>query len=135
MADDERVERLLDRVRKCPGYIYPFHEYIAEKDYAWLEAFQGWYEQVRAPRWLPLKYKELLFLTAACLKYHETGIRTHITKALELGATEEEILETIEVATHTGGGGVPVIAVRILLEVLQGKELPKGPRWMGQLQR
>jgi alkylhydroperoxidase/carboxymuconolactone decarboxylase family protein YurZ len=120
VEQEQRVRRLLERTERCPGYVYPFHEYLAEKDYEWAETYQSWYEQVRAPRWLPLKYKELLFITAACIKYHEPGIRTHVTKALELGATEEEILETIEVATHTGGGGVPVIAIRILLEVLEG---------------
>jgi alkylhydroperoxidase/carboxymuconolactone decarboxylase family protein YurZ len=131
MAENQKVQDFLERVKQVPGYVYPFHEYIATHDYEWAEAFQTWYEEVRAPRWLPLKYKELLFVTAACIKYHEPGIRTHITKALELGATEEEILETIEVATHTGGGGVPVIAIRILLEVLESKELPQGPKWVG----
>lgn len=129
---EEKVQQLLDRARKCPGYVYPFHEYLARHDYEWAETYQSWYEQVRAERWLPLKYKELLFITAACIKYHETGIRTHITKALELGASKEEILETIEVATHTGGGGVPVIAIRILLEVLEDRELPKGPHWVSK---
>lgn len=132
MADEDKVQKLLDRARVCPGYVYPFHEYLARNDYEWAETYQSWYEQVRAPRWLPLKYKELLFITAACIKGHETGIKTHITKALELGATKEEVLETIEVASHTGGGGVPVMAVRILIEVLEGKELPKGPVWVGK---
>jgi alkylhydroperoxidase/carboxymuconolactone decarboxylase family protein YurZ len=129
-ASSEEVEALLARIREVPGYVYPFHTYMAEHDYSWLEAHQTWYEQIRAERWLPLKYKELLFLTSALVKLFETGIRTHIKKALEFGATRDEILETIEVAAHTGGGGVPVLAVRVLLEVLEDKELPKGPQWV-----
>ena len=129
MDEEQRVQQLLERVRRSAGYVYPFHEYLAKNDYEWAEAYLSWCEQVRAPRHLPLKYKELLYLTASCLYRHEAGLRTHITKALELGATREEILETIEVATHTGGGGVPVGAVRILVEVLEGIELPKGPEW------
>jgi alkylhydroperoxidase/carboxymuconolactone decarboxylase family protein YurZ len=124
------VEELLDRVRTVPGYVYPFHTYLADHDFTWLQAFQSWYEQLRAERWLPLKYKELLFVTAACLGLHETGMRTHMRKALELGATSDEILETIEVAAHTGGAGVLVPAVRILVETVEGKELPKGPQWV-----
>jgi alkylhydroperoxidase/carboxymuconolactone decarboxylase family protein YurZ len=129
-AAPEEVERLLARIRKVPGYVYPFHTYMADHDFSWLEAHQTWYEQIRAERWLPLKYKELLFLTAACVKLFEPGVRTHITKALELGATPDEVLETIEVAAHTGGGGVPVLAVRVLIEVLERRELPKGPEWI-----
>jgi alkylhydroperoxidase/carboxymuconolactone decarboxylase family protein YurZ len=132
MEEEERVQRLLERVKQSAGYVYPFHEYLARNDYEWAEAYQTWCEQVRAPRCLPLKYKELLYLTASCIHRHEAGLRTHITKALELGATKEEILETIEVATHTGGGGIPVIATRILVEVLEGKKLPKGPTWVGE---
>ena len=127
MKEEAKIQRLLERAKRSAGYVYPFLEYLARNDYEWAEAYQTWREQVRAQRWLPLSYKELLYLTAACIKYHETGIRTHIIRALELGATKDEILETIEVATHTGGGGVPVIAIRILLEVLEGKEVPKGP--------
>jgi alkylhydroperoxidase/carboxymuconolactone decarboxylase family protein YurZ len=124
------VDALLARIRKVPGYVYPFHTYIAEHDYSWLEAHQSWYEQVRAERWLPLKYKELLFVTAALLKLFEPGVRTHITNALRLGATADEILETIEVAAHTGGGAIPVLGVRVLIEVTEGRELERGPVWM-----
>ena len=129
-ASREEVERLLARIRKVPGYVYPFHTYLAEHDFSWLDAHQDWYEQIRAERWLPLKYKELLFVTAGLLKLFEPGVRTHITKALELGATPDEILETIEVAAHTGGGAIPVLGVRVLIEVLEGRELPKGPEWV-----
>ena len=127
----DEVKALLDRIREVPGYVYPFHTYMAENDYSWLEAHQTWYEQVRAERWIPLKYKELLFLTASCINRFESGLRTHMTNALRVGATKDEILETLEVAAHTGGGGILVLGVRILMEVLEGREITKTPEWIG----
>lgn len=130
MATEKQIQELLDDIQAWQGYLYPYYEYIVRNDYEYAKSYFDWFKQVKAPRHLPLKYKELLFITAACLKFHETGMRTHITRALQLGATKEEILETIEVATHTGGGGVPVLGVRILMEVLEGNEVQKTPMWV-----
>jgi len=129
-APTKEVEALLARIREVPGYVYPFHTYLAEHDFSWLEAHQDWYEQIRAERWLPLKYKELLFITATLLKLFEPGARTHIRKALDLGASSDEILETIEVAAHTGGGAILVLGVRVLIEEVGGRKLPAGPDWV-----
>src|SRR5690606_24199064 len=109
--------------------VYPTYEYLIEHDIEFSESYFALFKLLRTERALPLKYKELLFITAACIRYHERGIRTHITRALQLGATHDEVLETIEVATHTGGGGVPVLAVRILKEVIEGAPIDGAPKW------
>lgn len=126
---EERVRAFLRRVYQSRGYVYASDKFLAEGDYEWALARQAFYEKVREERFLPLKYKELLFITVACAHGHETGMRTHIKKALDLGASKNEILETIEVASLTCGGGVLVTGLRILMEVLGDKTVPRDPAW------
>lgn len=66
------------------------------------------------------KFKELCLISvnAAATHLHLPGIRPHIRRALELGATAHEILEVLELAStlgiHTMNIGVP-----LLVEVLE----------------
>lgn len=128
--DSERADDLLEDIRQWQGYVYPTYRYLIEHDFEFAERYFALFKLLRTEKALPLKYKELLFLTAACIRFHERGIRTHIQRALQLGSSHEEVLETIEVATHTGGGGVPVLAVRILEEIVNGTSIDASPAWV-----
>jgi alkylhydroperoxidase/carboxymuconolactone decarboxylase family protein YurZ len=125
---EKKVKEYMDEVLEIRGYVYPYQEFWFRTDPEGARAEWEWYKQVRAKKWLPLKYKELIFLTSALIHKHPRGIPTHMKKALELGVTKEEILETIQVVSHTAGGGIPIIAVRILMEIL-GEPVPLEPKW------
>ena len=70
---------------------------------------------------LSAKFKELCYISinAAATHLHLPGIRSHITKALELGATRHEIIEVLELAStlgiHAMNIGVPLL-VEVMVE-------------------
>jgi alkylhydroperoxidase/carboxymuconolactone decarboxylase family protein YurZ len=74
------------------------------------------------------KSKELIHIAidAAATHLYVPGIRHHIKEALALGATEQEIMEVLEL-TATLGIHAMNIGVPILVEVLVEKGLRSGP--------
>ena len=46
---------------------------------------------------LPTKVKELILISLNAFDYYEFGFRVHVRSALKLGATEDEILEALEI--------------------------------------
>ena len=65
---------------------------------------------------LPPKVKEFIYVAIKCAAthLHEPGVRQHIRKAIQLGATRHEIMEVLELVSilgmHTISMGVPVLA-------------------------
>jgi AhpD family alkylhydroperoxidase len=55
---------------------------------------------------IPKKYKELMAVSIAACVNCEPCIVWHLTEAVNNGATDEEIIEAIEVAVEMGGGPV-----------------------------
>jgi alkylhydroperoxidase/carboxymuconolactone decarboxylase family protein YurZ len=64
---------------------------------------------------LPPKFKELILIAinAATTHLYAPGVRRHISNALRLGATREEILEVIQLTTvlgiHAANLAVPIL--------------------------
>lgn len=123
------AEELIRRIREHRGYVYPYQELLAKEDPEYLEAQYRMYEIIRKKRALPQQYKELLFVIVSVAKLHEPGMRTHIRKALELGATREELIETMEVADVLCGGHNKVSGFRVLIEILEGRPVSDQPTW------
>ena len=74
------------------------------------------------------KIKEFVYIAAdaAATHLYEPGIRQHVAAALKYGATEQEIMEVIEL-TSTIGIHASNIGVPLLLEVLEEEGLRSGP--------
>jgi alkylhydroperoxidase/carboxymuconolactone decarboxylase family protein YurZ len=71
------------------------------------------------------KVKELVCVAvnAAATHLFESAIRAHIRRALELGATKEELLEVLQL-TSTLGIHASTVGVPVLLEALGDREVP-----------
>jgi len=70
------------------------------------EAFKivnGARESVLTEGALPLKVKLLMTMLCDALLAHESGVRNIAARARDMGATEEEIAETVRVAFWMGG--------------------------------
>src|SRR5262249_59245144 len=95
---------------------------LLELDPDYFEAYLG----LAAVPWrreghLEPKVKELVLLAvdAAATHLHEPGIRLHIRRALEHGATREELLEVLQLTSTMGIHSITV-GVPVLLECAGG---------------
>jgi AhpD family alkylhydroperoxidase len=67
---------------------------------------------------LEKKYKELIAIGISIIVNCESCLEWHIKEALNSGASEEEIIEAIEVGIEMGGGPATVSS-RFALKVLE----------------
>lgn len=92
---------------------------IAKMDPAWTEAFLNvgtmpWRSGVLDPKTLEFI---AIAVDAACTHLYAPGTRRHIARALDIGATPEEILAVLQAVTtlgiHTVAHGAPILAEEI----------------------
>ena len=130
----DRRQELRDRYVAACGAWDESLDGLLELDPDYFAAYVGF---VAAP-WrdgghLEPKVKELVLLAvdAAATHLHEPGIRLHIRRALEHGATEEEVLEVLQLTSTMGIHSVTV-GVPVLLECAGGSggdpQAPSTPR-------
>lgn len=111
-----------DRLR-ASGNFNPAWKEMAELDPVWLEKFLDMGMKPIASGVLDPKTLEFLAIAvdASCTHLYAPGVRRHIRKALELGATREEIMAVLQcvavLGIHSCALGVP-----ILVEELAARE-------------
>lgn len=101
----ERAQTYIDEMARKRGYVLDYHKLMAKADFPVLEAANNLVSAAYlAPRRLDAKTKELLFILSLTVMRASRGhIKSHISVALELGLTPEEILEAIEIALPEAG--------------------------------
>lgn len=116
---------VIDRLRSTGNFNSAWNE-MAELDPVWLEKFLDMAMTPVAAGLLDPKTYEFLAIAvdASCTHLYSPGVRRHIRKALELGATKEEILAVLQCVSvlgiHSCALGVP-----ILVEELAAREAQK----------
>jgi alkylhydroperoxidase/carboxymuconolactone decarboxylase family protein YurZ len=108
-------QRLRDEFVEVRGYWSPLLESLLEVD-------PGFFEQYLALATVPWRHgglepkvKEFIYTAfdVAATHLYEPGLRQHIRNALGYGATREEIMEVIELASligvHSCAVGVPIL--------------------------
>ena len=125
MTDTTVSTPVTDRLR-ATGNFNPAWKEMAELDPVWLEKFLDMGIKPMASGVLDPKTLEFLAIAvdASCTHLYAPGVRRHIRKALELGATREEILAVLQcvavLGIHSCALGVP-----ILVEELAAHEAKK----------
>ncbi len=115
MATDTVKPTLIERMR-AGGNWNPAWNEMAEMDPAWLEKFMDMAMTPIARGVLDPKTYEFLAIAvdASCTHMYGPGVRRHIRKALELGATKEEILAVLQCVSvlgiHSCALGAPILA-------------------------
>jgi len=125
----DRSKRLLEQMMKKRGYIYPSYRMLAEDDPEFLETYDKLYElAMLRTRIFPEKIKELFFICAIAARNpgDTSGMRNHMRRALEKGATKEEILEALKCALFPGGALSLLYSINTLIEVLKEREANLG---------
>ena len=104
------------RAHKEKGDWNPLWEKFQQFDADFLEAYLTFRSipQTKGP--LPQKYKELILIAvnASTTHLYAPGVRQHIQNALAAGATEAEIVETIQLTSvigiHACNVALPILA-------------------------
>ena len=108
------------KAHKEKGDWNPLWEQFREVDPDFLEAYLAFRSVPQSQGPLQQKYKELILIAinAATTHLYQPGVRRHIQNALKAGATQEEILETIQLTTVMGIHSCN-LAIPILLEEIE----------------
>jgi len=104
---------------------------IAALDAEWMERFLAMGLMPWTSNVLPPKTLELIAIAvdAACTHMYAPGTRRHIAKALDLGATPEEIMAVLQAVAVLGIHSV-AMGAPILVEEMRarGLSVPTGPK-------
>lgn len=99
-----------------PGWLH----LMAEIDVDFLEAYERIYELTAIKKSaLPAKFRELIVCAAVAIGGYGPGLKEHVRRALRLGATPREIVETFESAYFHTGALTIVTGMNVLMEVLK----------------
>lgn len=122
----ERQQALKERFIKRRGYwSTEIWESVLLLDPDFLEAYLEFSSVPFKNSHLDLKTKELIYIAfdVAATHLYEPGTRVHMQNALIYGATKEEIMEVIEIASLLGIHSVNV-GVPILLQEMEREGIP-----------
>ena len=103
-----------DRI-KAAGQWNPAWDALADLDAAYVEKFLGMAAHAMAKRTLdPLTIEFIaIAVDASCTHLYAPGVRRHIRKALELGATRDQIMTVLELVSvlgiHSVALGAPLL--------------------------
>jgi len=101
---------------RATGNFNPAWDELAEMDPVWLEKFLDMgMTPIAAGVLDPLTYEFIaIAVDASCTHLYAPGVRRHIRKALELGATQQEILAVLQsvgvLGIHSCALGAPILA-------------------------
>lgn len=113
-VNPERTKQVLERVERDRGMARGWTRILAERDPDMLERI---HETIMHPLYnrgsLPLKTKLTLMICLNAFQFHEFGVRAQTRAALKAGATEDEILEALEIVAlsnlHGMSRALPVV--------------------------
>ena len=111
----ERKKRLRDEFIESRGYWNAIWDGVLELDEDFFEAYVNFSSVPWLSGTLEPKVKELIYTAfdVSATHLYVSGLRQHIRNALDYGATREEVLEVIELASvigiHSCTVGVPIL--------------------------
>jgi alkylhydroperoxidase/carboxymuconolactone decarboxylase family protein YurZ len=112
---NERKKELRDAFIDARGYWNEFWDALLDLDEDFFEAYTRFSSVPCVSGTLEPKIKELIYTAfdVSATHLYVSGLRQHIRNALDYGATREEVLEVIELASvigiHSCTVGVPIL--------------------------
>lgn len=112
---------LIDEMYAKRGYLFEWQVMLAELAPGFLRAFDATWTEVNSdrPGGLAAKYRELVYATTASVLGEDAVAKNHMHKALEAGATRQELIDGLLVAWTPTGSRTLIHGLRTLVEVLQ----------------
>ena len=94
----KELDQLTRKCKKSVGQLQDWMETLLEGNPELLKNYMGIRDQVLVDGALPRKVKELMLMGINMVRMYQPGIENHLRMALNLGATKEEVMETIATA-------------------------------------
>ena len=98
---NERGEQLLEQIRANRGYVLPMHQVLAERHPEFLAGYDAMFTAAMSKDSpLPASVRELIVMAVdIAVGVGPDVVRGHARRAMELGATEAQVLAAIELTT------------------------------------
>ena len=115
MSTNDREQQLRDAYVEARGFWSDTLQSMLEVDEDFFEAYINFSAVPWRTGVLEPKIKEFVYIAVdgAATHLYEPGLRMHIRRALELGATREELVEVLELTStlgiHACNIGVPIL--------------------------
>ena len=120
---EERGRQLIEQMEKERGFARPWRTMLAQRDPEYMELYHNLaMHAFHKRKALPLKFKEIIAVCMDAVTFYEEGLRIHIRNALAAGATEDEILEALEVLVLLGVHNLSVHLPALVEEVATYKK-------------
>jgi AhpD family alkylhydroperoxidase len=117
------LEEMLKVRTSYPPDVLKSREVLAREAPEYLELFHKTYTYIFEERKaLSPKMKELIVIAVDAAQFYERGLRSHMTSALKLGASKDEIVEALLASSLAAGIHVLSVAMPILDEVLEASQ-------------
>jgi AhpD family alkylhydroperoxidase len=123
---ENKVQSLIEAMRKERGYLQPQWVYMAEKEVDFMEAYNNLYEMgLKAGKALPVKTRELVAIGILAYRGLEGGVYEHMKRALRHGATKQELLEAVETSIVPGGAPTFATGLQALMRIEEEEKKAK----------
>lgn len=107
----DKGKQILEKLRAVRGFTLPHHEILA-KDYPdYLEQLLNYTSVLEREGALSAKMKQLIIIALDSSSRFEVGVKAHVKRAVELGATRAEVLEAVCLATNASLTAISIIPV------------------------
>ena len=117
-AAKNRIKEFKEATRRKRGYSSPAWDYAIDKDIDFQEAYENLYDRaLGAGKVLPIKTRELIAIGILAYRGGDAAVYNHMKRALENGATLQELYETIETTIVPGGGPAYATGLRALMRI------------------
>jgi alkylhydroperoxidase/carboxymuconolactone decarboxylase family protein YurZ len=125
---DTRREQLQDEFTRTRGYWHEFWEDLLDLDPDLFEAYLRFSALPWESGTLEPKVKEMIYVAfdASATHLYVPGLKVHMRNAVRLGATTQELMEVLEIASVVGIHAATV-AAPILAEELQAAQAAQAP--------
>jgi len=121
MVDENKQgkkHKLIKKMEKERGYVYPTWLYMVDKDVDFMEAYNNLYERgLTDGKTLAAKTRELIAIAILAFRGQENAVYLHAKRALRLGATKQELLEAIETTVIPGGALTFQVGLSALMRI------------------
>lgn len=130
MGKMEKGKEILEKIKKDRGEFAattPIFQQWAKTDPGYLELYHNTFMHImRKGTALEPKMKELIIVSVEASERFIEGVSRHTMSALLAGATEDEVIEALEVASIPGGIHTFIVCLPVVEQVFQEYRSKKG---------